>query len=101
MCVADFESASQPQKHSQMLCSMGMYLLLPLEQMKMSCLVIFPELMPSFRFFAYKQFVLIHHGRLGAGNRVVVPSCVVLRMRLSYPNPDRIYRGFVDGIQDY
>ena len=59
-----------------------------------------PRANASFRFFAYKQFVLIHHGRLGAGNHVVVPSCVVLRMRLSYPNPDRIYRGFVDGIQD-
>ena len=58
MCVADFESASQPQKHSQMLCSMGMYLLLPLEQMKMSCLIIFPELMLRFDFLRTSSLYL-------------------------------------------
>ncbi|XP_041457679.1 P2X purinoceptor 7-like [Lytechinus variegatus] len=54
----------------------------------------------SYWHYAYKQFVLIHHGRLGAGIRRVVPSCSALRIRRSFPAPNNRYKGFVDGVQD-
>ena len=48
----------------------------------------------NFRHSAYRQFVLWQHGRLGRGNRVVVPGCCVLAIRARYPSPNGIYTGF-------
>ena len=48
----------------------------------------------SFRKAAYRQFVLWRFGKLGRGNRRVVPSCVVLAIRRAYPSPDGQYMGF-------
>ncbi|XP_071078628.1 uncharacterized protein [Haliotis cracherodii] len=47
-----------------------------------------------YRHQAYRQFVLQRFGRLGMGNRRVVPSCVVLAIRLRFPDPRVIYSGF-------
>ena len=48
----------------------------------------------NFRHAAYRQFVLWRFNRLGSGNRVVIPSCVVWSIRDSYPSDDGTYTGF-------
>ena len=50
--------------------------------------------MNSFRKASYRQYILWRYGRLGKGNRKVVPSCVVQMVRTAYPAPDGNYMGF-------
>uniref|UniRef100_A0A8C6U9R1 P2X purinoreceptor 7 intracellular domain-containing protein n=1 Tax=Neogobius melanostomus TaxID=47308 RepID=A0A8C6U9R1_9GOBI len=49
----------------------------------------------QFRHAAYRQYVAWRHGSLGAGRRVVIPSCVVWKIRDTFPDPNEHYTGFI------
>ena len=51
----------------------------------------------SFRFAGYKQFAWYVFGRLGKGNRRVLPSCVVQKIRKTFPEADGKYALFTWG----
>ena len=50
----------------------------------------------QFRKAAYRQFILDKYGYLERGNRKVVPSCAVWKVRGQYPSPTGVYMGFRD-----
>jgi len=48
----------------------------------------------SYRKATYWQYTLWKYGKLGRGNRKLLPSCVVTTIRQAYPAPDGNYMGF-------
>lgn len=48
----------------------------------------------SFRKASYRQFCLWKYGKLGHGNRRVLPACVVRMIRQAYPAADGHYMGY-------
>ena len=48
----------------------------------------------SYRKAAYRQHTLWKYGKLGRGNRKILPSCVVTTIRQAYPAPNGNYMGF-------
>lgn len=60
----------------------------------------------SFRHAAYVQYVRLFYGRLGANRRLILPACVVTKVRNTFPETDGIYVGFKrspdgDIVRDY
>ena len=54
----------------------------------------------SLRFAAYKQFVWWIFKSLGKGNRRVIPSCVIWKIRNNYPESNGQYTLYSDGNKD-
>ncbi|XP_075530256.1 P2X purinoceptor 7-like [Dermacentor variabilis] len=50
----------------------------------------------QYRYTAYRQFVWWVYRRLGQGNRVVLPSCAVHRIRKEFTTPAGHYTGYLD-----
>ena len=52
----------------------------------------------SYRFSAYRQYTawVHYYERLGRNNRLVIPSCVVKKIRDTFPSVDGSYIGFKD-----
>ena len=51
----------------------------------------------AMRHGAYTAYTLLMHGSLGAGNRRVIPSCVIWRIRREFPEATGQYKGFLPG----
>lgn len=50
----------------------------------------------TYRYAAYRQFTWWVHNRLGRGVRRRIPSCVLNKIRETFPAPDAVYVGFSD-----
>ena len=50
----------------------------------------------QYRLVAYRHFLewVLQGEKLDAGNRVVLPACVLKAIRSKFPSPTGLYRGF-------
>ena len=48
----------------------------------------------AFRHSGYRQFIFWRHGKLGLGNRKVIPSCCVWAIRRKFPSLNGLYTGY-------
>ena len=54
----------------------------------------------SLRYAAYRQFIRWVFKRLGKGNRRVIPSCALWKIREHFPEPDEEYVEYSEGNKD-
>ena len=54
----------------------------------------------SFRYAAYRQFIRCVFKPLGKGNRRVIPSCALWKIREHFPEPDEEYVEYLEGNKD-
>ena len=55
----------------------------------------------AYRLNAYRNFICWVYGKLGRGNRKVVPSCFVNSIHKEFPDPNGNYTGFLEGTEDH
>ena len=48
----------------------------------------------TYRYVAYRQYTYWIHKKLGQKIRIAIPSCVVKKIRESFPSESGKYRGF-------
>lgn len=51
----------------------------------------------NYRHYAYRSYIYWKFGRIGRGNRIVIPACLVRRIRERFPSANGQYRGFIPG----
>ena len=51
----------------------------------------------SYRFIAYKQYILWQYGKLSKGERKKIPTCVLAKIRQTFPAHDGVYVPFSYG----
>ena len=56
-------------------------------------IVCFPSV-STYRYVAYRQYTYWIHKKLGRKIGIAIPSCVVRKIRESFQNESRSYRGF-------